>query len=128
MASLPAKVVSEEEMNLFKVPFVRRVAGQKSEYSDSQAYFKNVTEVLTARAELKEYQGTPYFKGLREDLKSEISLIPQAENIEKELRKLRKLRRAATAAGDQNRVKMLEKKITELYVKFNSLYNKKIGG
>lgn len=122
---LPMKFVRGEESQIHKMPFIRRVFGQQSEWSDSRIYFDNIEKVYTVRDQLEAYKGTPYYNDLLKDTQKEQSMIPLANKIEKRLKRLRKAKRNAIAKGNNEYAKQLDEQINNLYILFNKNYNAK---
>jgi hypothetical protein len=122
----PVRLIRKEETQMQQYPFIRRIAGQKSEWADSRIYRENVEEVLYAKEELKAYRGTPYYDDLSSNLKRQKRMIPFAENTEKYLSRMRKLRNAYDAKGQKEQVKKADKVINSAYIKFNKRFNQEM--
>ena len=123
--TLPYKAMQEEEISTYEVPFLRRLSGEQSEWSDSRDYYKNVEDVLTARNEAKAYVGTPYYQSLRKKASVELSLVAYAEKTENSIRKLKRIKNNAEAKGNKQAVKNLEARIRAVQKQFNRVYNRK---
>jgi len=124
--SLPINV-SREEIGIPKIPFVRRVAGEKPAWADSRVYYENIEDVLVAKERLKVYRGTANYDKLAKALRAEKSLIPLASKSEKDLRSLRKWLKRAKVQGDKGRIERINERIKRVYVKFNKRYNETMG-
>lgn len=120
---VPERLLRKEEIEVFQVPFARRVFGQKTSRADMSKYYENVTEILTAKQELNEYKGTKYYDNLKTSLAKEKKLIPFAELTERRLRHLRKLRNRAELKNKKSKVKELNDRINKIYLEFNKKYN-----
>lgn len=123
LVTIPKKLIADEEIRLRNIPFVRSFVGQKSEWADSRLYHTNVTEVLTASAELKNAKGTDEYEKLSTQLRPFKDLIPRAHAAEYKLRQLRKSRTKAEMRKDSALVKEKDKQITETYLRFNKTFN-----
>ena len=126
--SLPYKVAKKDEINVFKVPFLRRVAGQKSEWADQRTYYENVTQILTAEKELDAYEGTDYNSRLKKKLAPERELIDDAKAAERRLRALRRKRNKNEARGKAKAAELINKQIEKVYDDFNRKYYEQIKG
>lgn len=122
--SIPEKLAKQEEIKMYEVPFLRRVAGEQSEWSDSRIYFDNITQVLTAKEELNVYKGTPYYDILDKKLNHLRPMFGMAKSSESTLRKLRKAKKIHEAKGNKERVEFYENKIKDIYIKFNKKFYK----
>ena len=119
---VPLKLAQQEGIEWNKIPFWRRVAGNKSEWSDSKTYYENSEDINIAEARLKAYRGTPEYKKIVENSKFEIKMIQFAKTVESRLRKLRKALKVSKAKNDKERTKLIEDRIERLYVMFNKKY------
>lgn len=119
----PLKLIKGEEVEMHKIPFVRRVAGQKSEWADSRQYRENVEDILVAKEELDTYKNTSYHEKLKKELIKQRRLIPFAKATERKLKTLKKLKNIHEAKGHKDKVKELETKINQEYLRFNKRYN-----
>jgi len=124
--SLPFRI-ADKELQMNEVPFLRRAAGQKTEWTDSRVYYENVTQILTADAELETYRGTDQYDNLVKKVGHLKPLIPYAKDVEYQLRTLRKQKREYEAQGRKSMVEKLEKKIIAKYQRFNKRFNQKQG-
>jgi predicted DNA-binding protein len=119
---VPLKAVQGEEIKMSKIPFLRRVAGEKSEWADSKAYYENVEDIYVAEAQLKAYRGTPKYGQVRADTKFERTVMPLTKATEKRLRVLRKQLNRAKARNNKALIKRIEKAINDVYVRYNKRY------
>jgi len=116
--------IFREEVEMHKIPFVRRVAGEKTEWADSRIYYKNIENVLVAKERLKAYRGTDSYAKLSKSLRAERLLIPLADRSEKSLRALKKGLKRAKVSGNNVAIKKWEDRINQVYIYFNKKYNK----
>jgi hypothetical protein len=119
---LPLKAATGEKIEWVKIPFWRRVAGNKSQWADSKTYYENVEDVNIAKARLNAYKGTPEYRRLVESSKFEIKMMPLAKQIESRLKRLRMGLRAAKASGNKESIDAIESRIKQLYVIFNKRF------
>ena len=115
----PYKLMREEKTNIFKAPFVRRFAGQKSEYADQRIYYENLTQVLTAKEELETYKNTEFVRELNIELKNIKKMIPFAEQTEKRIRKFRRIR---NRTENKQTIERMNNLIEKEYMRFNKRY------
>ena len=125
---IPISLLRKEESQMYEIPFLRRIAGEQSEWADSQIYYDNIRKVLTAGEELKTYRRTDQYKVLREKLSPFIGLIQQAKVAEKKTSRLRKAKKKYQAMGNKERVEKIDKRINQIYKRFNDSYNKALSG
>jgi hypothetical protein len=123
IADIPQKMIREEKTAIHQYPFVRRVAGEPSEWANSKTYHENVEEVFVAQERLKAYRGTDLYQTAYEDSKSMTPLFGAANWAESNLRKLRTQKKAAEATKNNKSVKLIEERMNEVYVRFNKWYN-----
>jgi len=116
----PLKAVTGEDIKAREIPFVRRLAGGKSEFANSGLYRERSREVLTAREQLKHYRGDPKkLAEVRRDKAGLLKLRGLTAISEKRLRVLRKrLKRARTDAA-RDRIKWL---MRQIHTRFNARY------
>jgi len=126
MGAVPLKKLRGEEVQISKIPFVRRVFGEKAEWSDSRTYFENIQEILTVKEQLEAYAGSDYFRNLSSQTKPQQAMFGAAVQTEKNLRRLRRVKKALEASGNKEQVKNIEKIIDEQYKTFNSMYDKTV--
>jgi len=123
IGAVASRSVGGEEVELQRVPFVRRVFGEKSEWADRTQYFRNLEDVLTVKEQLAAYEGTKYHRYISMSTRPEQAVIGNAKRTEYALKRLKKDRKAAEAQGDKARVKEIDAKIKRHYIEFNKRYN-----
>jgi len=120
---IPEKAIRGEEIEMSKIPFVRRVAGKKSKWTDSRIFYENLEHILMAKEQLKFYKND---QNKVSSLRKEKALVPIAKASEKKLRKLRKELRRARAFGNKVVIQKREAEIEKAYVSFNKQYSEKM--
>jgi hypothetical protein len=123
---LPMKVLRNEEIEMHKIPFARRVAGSQPAWANSRIYYENVEDVLVTKERLNAYRGTDKYQAIAKATVAERKLIPLAEKSEKELRKLRKLYKRASARGSKQVSENIKKRMDTVYNRFNRAVNKNL--
>lgn len=121
---IPIKKIRGEKVKLYKIPFIRRVFGEKSEWSDSRIYRENLTQVLTLRNELKAYQGTDYYNPLKKKSGAMSDLITDAINAERRISRLKKRKNRYEAARNKKEAERMDDSIMAIKVEFNKKFNK----
>jgi hypothetical protein len=120
---VPLKAIRGEEVQMHKIPFARRVAGEQPEWANSRIYYDNVERVMIAKERVNTYKGTDRYKSVLDATKTERKLIPAAERSEKHLRRLRKTLKTAEARNDKVRVKNIKERMNKIYNQFNKKCN-----
>jgi hypothetical protein len=110
---LPFKI-AQGEMELKDTPFVRRVFGQQSEYTDSTIYRENINHVYQLIEQMKTYPEES--AALRKD--PTWKLYDRARKIESAIKKLSKQRNLMTSDDKKKAVDMW---INKLKRSFNSM-------
>jgi hypothetical protein len=123
---LPMKVLRNEEIEMHKIPFARRIAGSQPAWANSRIYYENVEDVLVTKERLNAYRGTDKYQAIAKATVAERKLIPLAEKSEKELRKLRKLYKRANARGSKQVSENIKKRMDTVYNRFNRAVNKNL--
>jgi hypothetical protein len=124
IAEVPQKMLKEEKTAIHQFPFLRRVAGEQSEWGNSRAYRENVEEVFVAKERLKAYRGTDFYQEVLDDTKKIRFLFGAADQAESTLRKLRQQKKAAEVAKNKEYAKRIDERMNEAYIRFNKQYNK----
>ena len=109
---------------LNEIPFWRRVAGQKSEYSDQEKYFGNIERVMMAKDRLDAYKGTDYYQSILKQTEKEQKFIGMTKASESALRKLRKYKKRLEASGRKKMADKIKDRMDDIYVRFNKEFNK----
>lgn len=112
--SLPAEVM-KDDTSLSKIPFARRVMGEKSDYGDRTSYRKNIAHVYQLVDEIKAFPKKA--RSLKKD--KTYRLYKRAKNTDSTLRKFKK---AMKAAKDQDRKKNLQERINKIEQNFNKRF------
>jgi diguanylate cyclase (GGDEF)-like protein len=120
----PIKLIKKEELQFHEIPFWRRVAGQKSEYSDQEKYFDNIERVMMAKDRLDAYKGTDYYQSILKQTEKELKFIGMAKASESSLRKLRKYKKRLEASGRKKMADKIKDRMDDIYVRFNKEFNK----
>ncbi|HDO36184.1 MAG TPA: hypothetical protein ENH07_07825 [Nitrospirae bacterium] len=120
---VPVKAFQEEQVAISRIPFVRRVAGEKSEWADSKIFYENMEDIFVAKERLKAYRGTIEFRRVFDTTKFERSLMPLADFTEKRLRKLRNYLKSAKVRNNKDAIDKYSKMINNTYVRFNKKFN-----
>jgi hypothetical protein len=120
---VPLKAIRGEELQMHKIPFARRVAGEQPEWANSRIYYDNVERVMIAKERVETYKGTDQYKSVLAATKTERKLIQAAERSEKHLRRLRKTLKVAEARNDKDRVKKIKDRMNKIYNQFNKKCN-----
>ena len=116
----PYKVLTGETVERQEIPFVRRLAGQKPEFADSQMYHERLKEVLYAQEQIKNYRSNPEkLRSIRADKGDLLRMGGMAKLSENRLRLLRKRLDAAKTDEVKNRI---QENIDKVYVRFNTRY------
>lgn len=121
--AIPKRLITEEEIQMHNVPFLKSFAGEKSGWADSRIYYDNIQQVFLAQEELKAYKGTEYYNILDKKVGTLRRLFFPAKVAGSNLRRLRKLKNTYEARGDRLAVKQIEEKIQAEYVRFNKRFN-----
>jgi GGDEF domain-containing protein len=120
----PIKLIKKEELQFHEIPFWRRVAGQKSEYSDQEKYFDNIERVMMAKDRLDAYKGTDYYQSILKQTEKELKFIGMAKASESALRKLRKYKKRLEANGRKKMADKIKDRMDDIYIRFNKEFNK----
>lgn len=99
---------------------LRRVRGDKPQHTNRSLYYDRLSEVLTAKEQLKEYSKDPgKLAALRRDKAGLLKLQTMAKSTEKQLRALGKRKKAATSEAEK---KAVEQRMEAIYRRFNARY------
>jgi len=123
---IPIKAIHDEEIKMHKIPFVRKVFSEKSEWADSRIFYENINDVLVAKERLKAYRGTIEYPKLSKELRPQLSLTGFASDSERRLKQWRQRLKQAEIAGNKTAIKNINENIKRIYVTFNKVYNKNI--
>jgi len=119
---IPMKAIQQEKIALHKIPFVRRIAGTKSEWADSRIFYENMENIYTAKEQLRVYRGTSEFQNILEATKTERAMFGHANIAEKRLKQLRLRLKRAELSKDEPRIEQINKQIEQTYINFNKAY------
>ena len=127
VVSTPAKALSDEPIESYEVPLLRKVYGAPGMGTVTQEFYERVEEVRLAEKQYKFYQGNAdKLRELRAEYGVELSLIPAMKRIEKDMRLIRKHLKVAEKIDDQERVRMLREREAVLMKRFNGIYNSRM--
>jgi hypothetical protein len=115
--SLPFLAASGD-LEMHRVPFVRKVFGQKADYADTTIYRENRDEIKLFE---KEFDTADNKQELRSDPK--YKMISYTKETEKRLRSMRKRADIAKAREDKSRVEIIESRMKDIYSEYNKRYN-----
>ena len=118
--SVPLAMMSEEGLDLNKVPFARKIVAVKSPYIDATIFRENSDELTLL---VKQFKAGDFEdrKKIRENPLSR--MMHFHKNTESQLRKLNKYLKAAEKAGNSERVTRIKNKIMQLKIAYNKRYN-----
>jgi len=120
---IPVKAIQDEKVEMSKIPFIRRIAGDKSEWADSKVFYKNMEDIYVTEERLKAYKGTEEYRNIVNNTKFERSLIPLARSTESTLKSLRKRLKVAQINNNKNAIDRFTEAIKRTYVMFNKRYS-----
>lgn len=123
IAEAPIKMIKKEEVALHEYPFLRRVAGEPSEWADSRLYRENAEAVYTAKERLKAYHGTDSYQQIYDNTKPLQKLFLDVSAAESSLRKLRKEKKKAEAENNKDKARRIDEQMKSIHVRFNKRYN-----
>jgi hypothetical protein len=112
-----------EELPIYKVPLLGRFIGDtEGQAAEGGKFYSAIKRINEHEAELKGLRGQKRFDEAREYLRDnpEAMLVMPANNVERDLQKLRKAKRDAVAADQPERVKLIEQQITSRMKQFNA--------
>ncbi len=124
--SLP-KTLTQEKIDVRKVPFVRRAFGQPSEYYTRSKFYDNLSEIRYAEKSTKHYRGTPQSRETKERYRKEQSFIMKGKNAKSRIAALNKRIKRITAGnlskeGKRVRTEKHEMAIQKIMMQFNKRY------
>lgn len=111
------------EFEASKTPFIRKVYGKLTDYSDQTDFYNRADEVSKYKAEFSSLRGKERyeFKKENEDL---IRLEPMADQTKKSLKQLRNRKKLlAKREGAEEKIKQIDEKMETLVDRFNKRYN-----
>lgn len=111
------------EFEASKTPFIRKVYGKLTDYSDQTDFYNRADEVSKYKAEFSSLRGKERyeFKKENEDL---IRLEPMADQTKKSLKQLRNRKKLlAKREGSEEKIKQIDEKMETLVDRFNKRYN-----
>ena len=111
------------EFEASKTPFIRKVYGKLTDYSDQTDFYNRADEVSKYKAEFSSLRGKERyeFKKENEDL---IRLEPMADQTKKSLKQLRNRKKLlAKREGAEEKIKQIDDKMETLVDRFNKRYN-----
>lgn len=132
LGSLTEKIATDraDDIELADVPIVRKLLPTTKHSIDPMKYHQNVADVLTLKAQIKEYRRTDpdYVRELLEKNSGLRKMFAMTASTEARLNRLRTLRKNAIRNGDREREKLLDEKIKELQARYNDVFKERVGG
>jgi hypothetical protein len=130
--STPLKVARGETIETYEVPLLRKVYGSSGFTQMFQEFYENLDTVRLTYNEIKHFQGDPKkLKEIKRKYGKEATLIPEMQNVEKQLTQYRSLRRQYEVFPEskKRRAKLdqLNENTTNLMKSFNKKYYKTMG-
>jgi hypothetical protein len=118
VAGLPQEL-SKDEIDLTKVPLVRKFVGTLDENKGRQDYYSNTKEIKTILKKIKTYP-----KRRREFMRDpRFRLKESMESTERQIKALRKILKQVKAEKSRERI---EKRIERIQDRFNKQFNRRI--
>jgi hypothetical protein len=132
LGSLTEKIATDraDDIELADVPIARKLLPTTKHSIDPMKYHQNVADVLTLRAQIKEYRRTDpdYVSELLEKNSGLRKMFAMTASTEARLNHLRTLRKNAIRNGDREREKLLDERIKELQARYNDVFKERVGG
>lgn len=132
LGSLTEKIATDraDDIELADVPIARKLLPTTKHSIDPMKYHQNVADVLTLKAQIKEYRRTDpdYVSELLEKNSGLRKMFAMTASTEARLNRLRTLRKNAIRNGDREREKLLDEKIKELQARYNDVFKERVGG
>lgn len=122
-ASLPATIMADD-IPVRKVPFLRRVATETNEFTDSQLYRENSDEVMMYKERLKAADPED-----REELKKDRlrMMLFYTQETEKRLDKINKaIRNIESFKGSDIKLNLLKKEAEKIRARYNKKFNETV--
>jgi hypothetical protein len=121
------------EVEVKNVPILRQFAARPGNQMVTEKYYERTARVLSAERAVKEYRAGPgrdpekYAKA-KEEYANELRMVTHVKDVERQIKSLRTRLRAAQGRGDDARVDDLRARINSVQSRFNSTFEKRIGG
>lgn len=132
LGSLTEKIATDraDDIELADVPIARKLLPTTKHSIDPMKYHQNVADVLTLRAQIKEYRRTDpdYVRELLEKNSGLRKMFAMTASTEARLNRLRTLWKNAIRNGDREREKLLAERIKELQARYNDVFKERVGG
>ena len=124
------KTMSKEDVDVRRIPFVRRMYGEKNDFYLRTKFYDNLGEIRYAEKSIKHYREIRDKEGLlrsRKDKAVEIRFIERARNVRKSVEKLRKRQRGIEGLDlpekeKELKIEQVDKMIRERMARFNRNY------
>lgn len=128
IVSTPAKALSDEPIESYEVPLLRKVYGAPGMGTVVSDFYERMEAVQVTDKQLKHYKGdSAKIAEIRRQHPGEVRLLMDMKLAQSQLRKVRKQIKLYEKSGNESALKIARERENEIMRRFNRAYNNKMG-
>jgi hypothetical protein len=127
-----SKSAMDGDLERKQVPILKQFSTRPTSQIDSQLFYDRTAKVMQLERALKEYRTGPNrdmakYQELKDRRGSELRMVSQVKDVERQLKSLRQRLQLAEQRGDRERVEELRDRMDSVRRRFNQTYNRRVG-
>ena len=131
MGALPGRLLGDEEVDLRRVPVLRKYTAFPSNAQENAVYHDRAAQVLTADKVLRAYEEGPRADPkkavqFRRENRKLLNMVEQTKDVDRQLKSLRKRMKLAENRGDQNAAKRFRDRMDTVRARYNEAWLRRV--